>query len=56
MDPIIGTLEKGKCADYLLVKLPGFDTDEECYERLISVTEPHHIHQVVVGGSILKSI
>lgn len=56
MDPVAGSLEKGKCADYLLVKSPDFDTDEECYERLITFTEPHHIHQVVVAGNILKSI
>ncbi len=56
MDPIIGTLEQGKRADYILVKAPDFDTDDQCYEQLVAETEPQHVHEVVVGGNILKSI
>lgn len=56
LDPMVGSLEKGKCADYILVKAPVFDTDDECYERLVRETEPQHVHRVVVGGNILKSI
>jgi hypothetical protein len=56
MDPVAGTLEQGKHADYIVVRNPGFENEEECYERLISNTEPQHINQVVVGGNILKSI
>lgn len=56
MDPVTGTLEKSKHADYIVVRNPGFDNEEECYERLISNTEPQHVYQVVVGGNILKSI
>jgi cytosine/adenosine deaminase-related metal-dependent hydrolase len=54
IDPIVGTLQKGKYADYILVQAPVFDSEEECYERLVANTEPHHVHKVVVGGNILK--
>lgn len=56
LDPVTGTLESGKRADYIIVKSPGFDTDNECYERVVMNTEPQHVHEVVVDGNILKSI
>lgn len=56
MDPVVGNLIPGKRADYILVKLPDFETEDECYEQLIANTEPQHINQVVVDGNILKSM
>jgi len=56
LDPMTGTLQPGKCADYILVKAPDFANEEECYEKLVADTEPHHVHRVVVGGNILKSL
>ncbi|MFH1875105.1 MAG: amidohydrolase family protein [Pseudomonadota bacterium] len=56
LEHLIGTLEKGKKADYIIVHSPIFSTPEECYEKLVKQTEPHHIKHVVVGGNILKAI
>ena len=56
LDHLIGTLEEGKKADYILVQAPKFSSEDECYEKLIKETEPHHVKRVVVGGHILKAI
>jgi cytosine/adenosine deaminase-related metal-dependent hydrolase len=56
MDHLIGTLEEGKKADYILASAPEFTTEDDFYEKLIKQTEPQHIKRVVVGGHILKAI
>jgi 5-methylthioadenosine/S-adenosylhomocysteine deaminase len=57
IDHLVGTLEDGKRADYIIVAAPfGAEGEEKIYERLVTETQPHHVHQVVVGGNILKSI
>ncbi len=56
LDHLIGTLEKNKKADYIIVHAPIFSTEDECYEKLVNQTEPQHIKKTVVGGNILKAI
>ncbi|MBT3182483.1 MAG: amidohydrolase family protein [Deltaproteobacteria bacterium] len=58
LDHIIGTLEKGKKADYIVVHLPEYDMDnpDSLYAKLVELTDPQHVKQVVVNGNILKSI
>lgn len=56
LDHLIGTLEKGKKADYILIHAPNLSDSDESYTQIISQTEPQHIKCVVVGGHILKSI
>jgi len=58
LDHLIGTLEEGKKADYVIVHMPALNDDDEnaFYAGLINKTEPQHVKQVVVGGNILKSI
>lgn len=56
LDHLIGTLEEGKKADYIIVNSPDFSDDDELYLKLITDTEPQHIKTVVVGGDILKRL
>jgi 5-methylthioadenosine/S-adenosylhomocysteine deaminase len=58
LDHLIGTLEVGKKADFIVVEPReiGEASDEEFYAGLIRGMEPQRIRQVVVGGNILKSI
>jgi cytosine/adenosine deaminase-related metal-dependent hydrolase len=57
IDHLVGTLEEGKKADYIIVAAPsGAEGEEKIYGRLVAKTQPHHVHQVVVSGNILKSI
>ncbi len=56
LDPIVGTLEAGKQADYLIVRAPpGATADEGLYAKLIQTTQPQHILLSVAGESVLKS-
>ncbi len=60
LDHVAGTLEKGKKSDYIVVQTPsgwseGEGEDALC-SRLVVATEPHHVHHVVVGDNILKSL
>lgn len=54
LDHLIGTLEKGKRADYITLTASPFTTDNECYEALVTTTQPQHITNVVVDGKTLK--
>ncbi|PIU54891.1 MAG: hypothetical protein COS89_08820 [Deltaproteobacteria bacterium CG07_land_8_20_14_0_80_38_7] len=56
LDHLIGTLEEGKKADYIIVHAPKFTNGDDFYFNLVTKTESHHIKKVVVGGNILKSI
>jgi cytosine/adenosine deaminase-related metal-dependent hydrolase len=59
LDHLIGTLEEGKKADYILVHAPEWSPDEgpeAFYQRLVAATEPQHVREVVVASKILKSI
>jgi len=59
LDHLIGTLQEGKKADYLIVHTPNISDDApegSIYETLVMNTSPQHIKEVVVGGNILKSI
>ncbi len=59
LDHLIGTLEEGKKADFIVVHRPSWNRDEgedSLYKKLITHTEPQHIRHVAVGGNILKSI
>jgi len=56
LDHLTGTLEEGKKADYILIHAPEFSSEDECYSKLVSETEPHHVKRVVVNGHILKAI
>jgi 5-methylthioadenosine/S-adenosylhomocysteine deaminase len=47
LDHLTGTLEEGKKADYIIVHAPKFSSSEECFEKLVQKTEPHHIQRVV---------
>ncbi|MBI4126945.1 MAG: amidohydrolase family protein [Deltaproteobacteria bacterium] len=56
LDHRIGTLEKGKFADFILVHAPEYTSDDECYEKLVTETQPQHVQRVVVNGdTVLKS-
>lgn len=54
----IGTLAKGKMADYIVVDLPpGHEIDKNyIYGALIRNTNHFNVRKVVVGGEVLKSI
>jgi len=55
IDHTSGTLEKGKNADYIIVRAPNESkADDTIYENLVKKTQPQHIESVVVGGNILK--
>ena len=57
IDHLVGTLEEGKRADYIIVAAPpGSEEGEKIYNQLVTKTQPQHVRQVVVGGNILKSI
>ena len=56
LDHLTGTLEEGKKADYILVHAPDFESDDDCYARLVAQTDPQHVKRVVVSGHILKAI
>lgn len=60
LDHITGTLEKGKKSDFIIVQAPAAwgegDGDDALYAGLLEKTEPHHVHHVVVGDNILKSL
>ncbi|MFH0799132.1 MAG: amidohydrolase family protein [Pseudomonadota bacterium] len=59
LDHLIGTLEEGKKADYIVVNvgaLPGAANADALYASLVARAEPHHVRLVVVGGHILKSV
>lgn len=57
LDHLIGTLEKGKKADFIVVHMPSSksDTYDTIYDELVIGTEPQHVKLVVVNGNILKS-
>lgn len=59
IEHLVGSLEIGKRADYIIVSAEWADEepeDESLYNKLVDATEPQHIRQVVVNGNILKSI
>ncbi len=58
LDHLIGTLDEGKKADFIIVNAPKWSEDDgeaRFYDRLIASTEPQHVRHVAVGGGILKS-
>lgn len=55
IDHLVGTLEEGKKADYIIVDSRGMASSETLYDYLITTTLPQHVRQVVVNGNILKS-
>lgn len=58
LDHLIGTLEDGKKADFIVVNAPRWaegEPPERLYNKLVAETEPQHVRFVAVGGGILKS-
>jgi len=55
LDHLVGTLEEGKKADYIVVDARDIASAETVYENLVEFTQPHHVRHVAVGGNILKS-
>jgi cytosine/adenosine deaminase-related metal-dependent hydrolase len=56
LDHLIGTLEAGKKADFIVIGKPAGDLSEaNIYDEVVRKTEPQHIKLVVVNGGILKS-
>lgn len=60
LDHLIGTLDAGKRADYIIVSIgnttPDPSNPDALYETLVNRTQSQDIKQVVVGGHILKAI
>lgn len=56
IDHLVGTLEPGKKADFIVVHSRNVDTEnDDIYETLVTKTDPQHVKMVVVGGNYLKS-
>ena len=57
LDHLIGTLEEGKKADFIVVTNPNLMdlVGDDFYTGLVKATEPQHIKHVVVNGKILKN-
>ena len=59
LDHLIGTLEEGKKADFIVLNAPKWNEGEgpeRFYDRLVMSTEPQNVRHVAVGGGILKSV
>ncbi|HPM41103.1 MAG TPA: amidohydrolase family protein [bacterium] len=56
LDHLVGTLEEGKKADYIVVDAREIGGVDSLYDDLVAKTQPHHVRHVAVGGNILKSI
>jgi aminodeoxyfutalosine deaminase len=59
LDHLIGTLEEGKKADFIVVHMPQWqpaEGEDILFARLVNDTLPQHIRHVAVGGQILKSL
>ena len=52
----VGTLEKGKKADYVLVDMSAIPTDGDFVMNLIENVQNCNIHEVVVNGVVVKSL
>lgn len=52
----IGSLEKGKKADFLIVDMTGVSTEGDFILNLIEYVQNYHIHQVVINGEVVKSL
>jgi 5-methylthioadenosine/S-adenosylhomocysteine deaminase len=56
MDNLIGSLEIGKRADYVVVDMSEREvTPENIFQVLIENTKSYHVHAVAVDGKVLKS-
>lgn len=57
LDHLIGTLEEGKKADFIVITKPELmdKRGDEFYADLVNSTDPQHIKLVVVNGKILKN-
>jgi len=60
LDHLIGTLEEGKKADFIIVHVENVgslvDDEDELYEQIVKETNPQHISYVVTGGNVLKTV
>lgn len=56
LDHLVGTLEEGRKADYIVVDARDVGGPESIYEDLVSSTQPTHVRHAAVGGNILKSV
>ncbi|MDO8518551.1 MAG: amidohydrolase family protein, partial [Deltaproteobacteria bacterium] len=52
----IGSLRRGKKADYIAVDISEFSGKGDLYAFLITQTKNYHVHKVVVNGQTVKTV
>lgn len=52
----IGTLARGKKADYLLVDISSLPDETDFYKALLCYVRDYHVHKVVANGETLKRV
>lgn len=56
LDAEIGTLEKGKKADLILIDVRQVASEGDFLMNLIQTVKDYHIHKVIIGGETVKSL
>lgn len=52
----VGTLEKGKLADLIVVDISSIPTEGDLAMNLIRRVRDYHVHRVLIGGKSVKSV
>lgn len=52
----VGTLEKGKLADLLVVDIASIPTEGDLAMNLIKRVRDYHVQRVMIGGKVVKSV
>lgn len=55
LEESVGTLTKGKKADYIVIDASDIPSSGDLFSELIKTTKTYHIQKVVVSGKVLKS-
>ncbi|MBU4484693.1 amidohydrolase family protein [bacterium] len=55
LDHLTGSLNEGKCADYIVVQAPQVNNVDEIWTKLIANTKAHSVKEVIVNGQVLKA-
>lgn len=56
LDESVGSLEKGKYADLIVVDVEALDRNGDLLMNLIRHVRDYHVHMVMVRGEVIKSI